>query len=127
MRGAAFGNCFQAHRFQLSWQRPEAALVWGNSTRIAKLDSEQMFPVLLPQNERTGRAGACPGLRLFVQLVTCKELEGEDSALSYKDFGQCIGPCAGYVTFGWVESYIVNRFFKLLPMGRELLDACLTF
>lgn len=45
---------------------------------------------------------------------------------SYKDFGEGVGSGAADVALGGVERHIVDRLVKLLPVSRELLNACLT-
>lgn len=51
--------------------------------------------------------------------------QGHRGQRSYKDFGEGVCSGAADVALGGVERHIVDRLLKLLPVSRELLDACL--
>lgn len=51
--------------------------------------------------------------------------QGHRGQRSYEDFGEGVGSGTADVALGGVERHIVDRLVKLLPVSRELLNACL--
>lgn len=58
-----------------------------------------------------------------MEVVVVRRKRRRRTHASYEDFGESVRPGAGDVAFGRVERHVVDRLLKLLPVGRELLDA----